>query len=489
VAAPSSRAAALALGAALAASLGACARSSPTPTPTSVAATAVPPPQVAPPAGTVVAPLAAPVPVVGNADVASLVERLKPTVVNITTTSTRVSAEEDGPWGALPFPTPFGGRGGAGSRSARALGTGFIVDPAGYVVTNAHVIQGADDIKVRLSDERLLPAKVIGRDAELDLALLQLDGASNLSAVSLGDSEGLRVGDWVLAIGNPFGLGHTVTLGITSAKGRNIGASQYDDFIQTDASINPGNSGGPLFNLKGEVVGIPTAIRQGAQGIGFAVPVNALREVLPQLRDRGAVSRGYLGVHYQAVTDELAQGLGLGAKRGALVSEVEANTPGARAGLQAGDVITSVNGADVHRMEDLARFIAKNPPGSKVKLGVARNGKTIDLAATLDPRPQRGPDDADGGPTPSPATAPKGRLGVVLEEAPGGSGALVRAVAPRSPAAGQLRPGDVVVEVDKKAVRTAADLAKRIEAAPAGKVVVLRVKRERATEYVAIRLN
>jgi serine protease Do len=467
----------------LAASLGACARSAPAPAP-AAAATAVPPAPVAPPAGTVVGPLAAPVPVVGNADVASLVDRLKPTVVNITTTSTRGGPDADE---GVPFGFPFGGGPGGGSRQARALGTGFIVDPAGFVVTNAHVVQGADEIKVRLSDERTLPAKVIGRDAALDLALLQIDGATNLSAVSLGDSDGLRVGDWVFAIGNPFGLGHTVTLGITSAKGRSMGGL-YDDFIQTDASINPGNSGGPLFNLKGEVVGIPTAIRQGAQGIGFAVPVNALREVLPQLRERGAVSRGYLGVRYQAVTDELAQGLGVTAKRGALVSDVEANTPGAKAGLQPGDVITSVNGAEVARFEDLARLIARHAPGSKVKLGVSRNGRPLELTTTLDPRPDRDGDSDGSGSAPGPASPPKGRLGIMLEDAPGG-GAVVRAIAPRSPAFGQLHPGDVILEVDKKPVRNGADLARRVEAQASGKVIVLRVRQGRQTNFVAVRLN
>jgi serine protease Do len=476
----------------LAAALGACTRGSPAPSPNAVATT-VPPPVAPPPAGTVVAPLAAPVPVVGNADVASLVERLKPTVVNITTTSMRGGPDDEGgafgglPFGGLPFGgLPFGG--GGSPRQARALGTGFIVDPAGFVVTNAHVVQGADEIKVRLSDERTLPAKVIGRDSDLDLALLQVEGASNLSAVALGDSEGLRVGDWVLAIGNPFGLGHTVTLGITSAKGRSMGG-KYDDFIQTDASINPGNSGGPLFNLKGEVVGIPTAIRQGAQNIGFAVPINALKEVLPQLRERGSVSRGYLGVSYQPVTEELAQGFGLDRPRGALISEVEPNTPGARAGLQAGDVITAVNGADVARYEDLPRLIARNAPGSKVKLGVLRNGKTLDLATTLESRPDAGNDDEGRhGPAPGPATPPKGRLGVVLDDAPGG-GAVVRAIAPRSPAFGQLRQGDVILEIDKKAVRNASELAKRIEAQPAGKPVVLRVRQNGHSRYLAVRLN
>jgi serine protease Do len=265
------------------------------------AAQPAPPPPTS--SGDYVPPLIAPVAMAGVADVAALVERLRPTVVNITTTQIAHDPHQGVPFFMRPGP-------GGGDRRAKSLGSGFIVDPRGFVVTNAHVVAGAEDIQVRLNDDREFPATVVGKDPKLDLALLRIDGATNLSATVLGDSDGLRVGEWVLAIGNPFGLGHTVTLGITSAKDRSIGAGPYDAFIQTDASINPGNSGGPLFNLRGEVVGIPTAIRQGAQGIGFAVPVNALKDVLPQLRDKGAVTRGKLGVRIQHVTGDLAKGFG-----------------------------------------------------------------------------------------------------------------------------------------------------------------------------------
>ncbi|RYE86147.1 MAG: PDZ domain-containing protein, partial [Myxococcales bacterium] len=354
-------------------------------------------PAPAPPS-TYVAPLANPVTVQSPvSDVAGLVERLKPTVVNITSShSARTDPHEGTPLGGM-FPFRQGPE-----RRAKSLGTGFIIDTSGLIVTNAHVIAGADDIQVKLSDDRELPARVVGKDTKLDLALLKLESASGLSAAVLGDSDGLRVGEWVIAIGNPFGLGHTVTLGITSAKGRSIGAGPYDAFIQTDASINPGNSGGPLFNLKGEVVGIPTAIRQGAQGIGFAVPSNALKEVLPQLRDKGMVSRGKLGVRIQPLTLELAQGFGLDRPRGALVSNIEPGSASAKAGIVPGDVITSINGLEVPHADDLPRMVARYQPGQKVKVTVMRGGKTQQLEAMLDPLV----DDDDESPSPAP-TGPR----------------------------------------------------------------------------------
>ena len=450
-----------------------------------------------PPRGQYVPPLANPVPVAGAADVASLVERLKPTVVNITTTSKATPARDQGPF---PFPFPFGPFPGGGgpqggppgfSPRAVALGTGFIIDPAGYVITNAHVVEDADDIKVKLADEREFPAKVVGKDAKLDVALLKIDGASNLSAAVLGDSDKLRVGEWVIAIGNPFGLGHTVTLGIVSAKDRTIGAGPYDAFIQTDASINPGNSGGALFNLKGEVVGVPTAIRQGAQGIGFAVPVNSVADVIPQLREKGAVSRGKLGVRIQHVTADLAKGLGLDHPRGALVASVEPNGAGARAGIEAGDVITKVDGADVPHSEELPRMVARHQPGAKVTLTVLRDGKEKQVSAVLDALVDQDDDET------SPAsqkgglgmpTQPQGKLGVQLEDVQGG-GAKIRGVMPDSPAFGQLMPGDVVVEVNHQPVKSAADFAKKIEATKGGQVALMRVKRGQDQRFVAITLK
>lgn len=437
----------------------------------------------APANGTVVPPLAQPVAIQGQGDIASLVERLKPTVVNITTTSVVPVSENP-----FPIPLPFNHPQPRGERHAKALGTGFIVDPAGLVVTNAHVIQGAEDIKVRLADEREFPGKIVGKDPLLDLAVVKIEGASNLSAVTMGDSDALRVGDWVLAIGNPFGLGHTVTLGITSAKDRSIGAGPYDAFIQTDASINPGNSGGALFNLKGEVVGIPTMIRANAQGIGFAVPVNALKDVLPQLRDKGTVTRGKLGVHIQHVTEELAKTLGLEKPRGALVAAVEPGSAGAKAGIQPGDVIVSVNGLDVPHSEDLPRMVARNQPGQTVKLVYVRNAQKAEANAVLDLLvPEEDDDEAPtpAGMQPPPATGSK--LGVSIDDAPGG-GARIRGVAPTSPASGQLEPGDVVTEVDHQPVKTALELQKKLEAAGGGKTVLLRVRRGPEQRFVALTL-
>lgn len=441
-------------------------------------------PSTPPPVSTFVAPLANPVTIpTPVTDVAGLAERLKPTVVNITTSHISRSNPHEG----LPFGAPFQGR----ERRSKSLGTGFIVDPSGLIVTNAHVIAGADDIRVRLSDDREFDAKVIGKDSKLDLALLKLENAAGLSAAVMGDSDSLRVGDWVLAIGNPFGLGHTVTIGITSAKGRSIGAGPYDDFIQTDASINPGNSGGPLFNLKGEIVGIPTAIRQGAQGIGFAVPVNALKEVLPQLRDKGGVRRGKLGVRIQPLTSELAQGLGIAKARGALVSNVESNSASSKAGIQPGDVITHVNGLEVPHADDLPRMVARHQPGAKIKVTIVRAGKTTQLDAVLDPLLDE-PDDEE---TPSGTTKPpqpdssSSRLGIQIDDAPSGNGARIRVVSPTSIAAGQLLPGDVIVEINKQAVHNAADAMKRTENVAAGQVLLLKVRRGSDLRFVAIKVK
>lgn len=432
-------------------------------------------------ASTIVAPLANPVTVLTPVtDVAGLAERLKPTVVNITTSHISRGTPRD----RFPFGAPFQGQ----ERRSKSLGTGFIIDPSGLIVTNAHVIAGADDIRVRLSDDREFDARVIGKDSKLDLALLRLDNASGLSAATLGDSDALRVGDWVLAIGNPFGLGHTVTIGITSAKGRSIGAGPYDDFIQTDASINPGNSGGPLFNLKGEVVGIPTAIRQGAQGIGFAVPVNALKEVLPQLRDKGIVRRGKLGVRIQPLTVELAQGFGISKTRGALVSNTETNGAAAKAGIQPGDVILLINGIEVPHADDLPRMVARYQPGAKIKVTILREGKMIQLEAVLDPLLDESDEDEPVASKPSPDSS-QSRLGIQIDDAPSGNGARVRTVSPTSIAAGQLIPGDVIVEVNKHAVNNANEAIQWTGNIAAGQVLLLKVRRGTELRFIAIKVK
>ncbi len=352
-----------------------------------------PPAATAPPIATATLP---PAPVPASFDVAALADQVRPMVVNITTTQ-KVSVRGMDGGGMDPFEFFFGGRGGPGpgqgpqrerSMKRQALGTGVIIDPAGYVVTNEHVIHDADEVRVHLSDDRELKAEVVGRDPKLDIALLRIKSAGGLPFAPLGVSEKLRVGESVLAVGNPFGLGHTVTLGIVSAKARTIGAGPYDDFIQTDASINPGNSGGPLFNWRGEVVGINTAIRAGANGIGFAIPIDEVKNVLPQLRDRGHVERGRLGLGFQPVTADLAVAMGLDGTHGAMVSQIEPGGAAARAGIRERDVIVAVNGTPVSHAEELPRRVARNQPGSVIDVTFVRDKQRHDVKATLDLLPE-----------------------------------------------------------------------------------------------------
>ncbi|MGZ8447594.1 MAG: Do family serine endopeptidase, partial [Candidatus Deferrimicrobiaceae bacterium] len=249
--------------------------------------------------------------------------------------------------------------------------------------TNNHVVEKADDVTVTFLDKEEFKAKVVGTDPKIDIALIKIDAKKKLTFVTLGDSDKLDVGEWVVSIGNPFGLGHTVTAGIVSAKGRIIGSGPYDDFIQTDASINPGNSGGPLFNLKGEVVGINTAIVQGGQGIGFATPIQLAKSVLDQLKEKGKVTRGWLGVYIQRLTPEVAENLGLAGRRGALVSDVTSGGPAEKAGIRSGDVIVAFNGKEVRDEHELPVAVASTKPGSKVNVRLLREGKEMTLAVTI----------------------------------------------------------------------------------------------------------
>ncbi len=420
----------------------------------------------------------------GVLDTASLVEKVKASVVNITVeqTSKRAAASGDS---MSPFDFFF--RNGPGMmpeapRKQHALGSGFIFDDKGHVLTNAHVVAGADVVKVRLADERELRAKVKGRDERLDVAVLEIEGAKALPFVPFGSSTGARVGEPVIAIGNPFGLGHTVTTGIVSAKGRAIGAGPYDDFIQTDASINPGNSGGPLFDARGQVIGMNTAINPAGQGIGFAIPSDEIKQILPQLVADGHVQRGRLGVVVQEIDDALAAGLGLGATRGALVGDVEKGGPAEKAGLANGDVILRVGDVQISHARDLSRTIAHHVPGSKVDLTVRRAQETKSIAVTLAKL-----DDDEKAKSASSREAPaeKGTLGIQIGDAEGG-GALVRGVSSDGPSAGVLQPGDVITEVDRKAVASASDLKEKVRQAPAGKPILLRVKRGESTRFVAI---
>ena len=323
---------------------------------------------------------------------ADLAEKLSPAVVNISTTMV-VNGNNRPQMPQFPEGSPFEDffkefqDRGEPSRRAQSLGSGFIIDAAGIVVTNNHVIENADEISVILANDESFKAKVLGRDAKTDIAVLQIDpGDSKLTAVSFGNSDGLRVGDWVMAIGNPFGLGGTVTAGIVSARGRDIGSGPYDDFIQTDASINRGNSGGPLFNLDGEVIGINTAIFSqtgGSVGIGFAISANLATQVVGQLQDYGRTRRGWLGVFIQEVTEDIADSLGLDSAKGALIASVTEAGPANEAGLQAGDVIIRFNGKDVVKSRDLPRLVAETPVETTVDVEVVRGGERKTLSVTL----------------------------------------------------------------------------------------------------------
>ena len=269
----------------------------------------------------------------------------------------------------------------------RSLGSGFIIDDDGYIVTNNHVVAEADQIKVKLSDKKEFDAKIVGRDPKTDLALIKIEGASNLSPLSLGDSDAIDVGTWVVAIGSPFGLEQTVTQGIVSAKGRIIGAGPYDDFIQTDASINPGNSGGPLIDLQGKVIGINTAIVASGQGIGFAIPINMAKDIVAQLKDKGEVTRGWLGVGIQDLTPELAEYYNIENRRGVLVTQVFKDDPADKAGIQTNDVIVSVDGQEVATGHELSSLIANTPVGGKTRIIILRGGKEKHLTVTIAKRP------------------------------------------------------------------------------------------------------
>jgi serine protease Do len=446
------------------------------------------------PAAASPAPFATPPVLPGTPDVATLVAKVTPGVVNITTIHDVRAPQQEfefpfgfDPFGVFPGMRRRGNGGGDQVYRQRALGSGFLVDAAGHVVTNAHVVEEADQVRVKLSDEREFDAKVRGRDPKLDLAVLELVGAQNLPFVSLGSSEGLRVGEYVVAIGNPFGLGNTVTMGIVSAKSRAIGAGPYDDFIQTDASINPGNSGGPLFNLLGQVVGINTAISSQGRGIGFAIPVDALKDVLPQLVSAGKVARGRLGVAIQGVDPSLAKALGLDRPKGAMVAEVEPGGPADRAGLRPGDLILRVDQTEILHSGELPRTVAKHAPGSKVKVEYLREraARTVDvqLDELRDERAARG----ESAPPP-PGAAPKAPptdFGVSIVDVPG-QGVVVDRVVPGGPADGKLEHGDVIVEVNRAPVSHAADVAKHVAAAPAGRPVLFKTKRENITRFVAI---
>ncbi len=372
------------------------------------------------------------------------------------------------------------------SFKTRSLGSGFIIDPKGYVVTNNHVVEGADKIKVILVGGKEYKATVKGRDPKTDLALIQIvDPPADLPFLKMGDSDAIQVGDWVLAVGNPFGLGHTVTQGIISAKGRVIGAGPYDNFLQTDASINPGNSGGPLLNLKGEVIGINTAILASGQGIGFATPSDIAKSVIPQLREKGKVVRGMIGVQVQNVTPELAKSFGMSEPKGALVAEVNPGSPAQKAGIHRGDIIIEFNGQPIHEMNELPRLVADTAPGGKATVKVLRNGKERTLKLTIveltDKRQAKAKEGGESEKTPlglevqnlDPNLARQFRLrdnkGVVVVQVEAGGPA----------AESGLRPGDMILEVNGTVVSTV----------KAYRTVIAKLKKESVARFLIKRMG
>jgi serine protease Do len=422
----------------------------------------------------------------GAPDVAGLAERARPAVVNVTVTGeTNLS---DAPF-QFPFDFFFGPQNPPGRPRGdrmlqrRAVGSGFIIDDAGHVVTNAHVVAGAKTVKVRLFDEREFSATVRGRDPKLDVAVLDLVGAAKLPKIELGSSDATRVGDYVVAIGNPFGLGDTVTMGIVSAKSRAIGAGPYDDFIQTDAAINPGNSGGPLLNILGQVIGINTAINPSGQGIGFAIPIDDVKQVLPQLLATGHVSRGRLGVAVQMMDESTAKALGLDRSRGSLVADVESNGPAAKAGLRPGDVILGVNQTAIRDSHELPRVVAAHKPGAKVTLKVWRDGAERSFEVTLDELKEQLPAEATPSASESAGTATPS-VGVNIADTR--AGPTVVRVQPGGAAEGQLQTGDVILEVNREAVKDVGEVSRRIEQAPRDRPVLLRIRRGDNEQFVGI---
>jgi len=376
----------------------------------------------------------------------------------------------------------------------RSLGTGFIIDTDGYILTNNHVVEKADEIKVKLSDEREFTAEIIGRDPKTDLALIRIEGARKLTPLPLGDSEKLEVGDWVVAIGNPFGLGNTVTAGIVSAKYRQIGAGSYDNFIQTDASINPGNSGGPLLNSSGEVVGINTAILSqsgGSVGIGFAIPINMARDLLPQLK-KGKVVRGWLGVMIQDITSALKNKLRLKDEKGALVADVTADGPAEKAGLKRGDVIVSFDGKEIKETHDLPYIVGSTPVGKKVEVEVIRKGVKKSFSVKLG--------ELKGEKEAQVLSEARPNLGLTVKEITPElarnlrlsetSGLVVFQVKDNSPAAeAGIRPGDIILEVDQYPIKDIEQFSRKIETYKSGDTILFLIKRRGATLYLTVKVE
>jgi serine protease Do len=436
-----------------------------------------------------------------------MVKKVKPAVVNIFTVKT--VKFRGGPWSSPRgrffgspdgFESPeeeffnnFFGFQGQQPREfkERALGSGFIFDAEGYIITNNHVVDGADDIKVKLDDGQEIPAEVIGKDPKTDIALLKLTREGVYPFISFGDSDKVEIGDWLVAIGNPYGLEHTVTAGILSARGRAIGAGPYDDFLQTDASINPGNSGGPLLNLAGEVVGINSMIVAGGNGIGFAIPSSMATKIVDKLRNFGRVDRGWLGVYIQEVTPELAKVFGLDEPRGALVGTIQAGTPAEKAGMLHGDVVLVFDGKPIKQYQELSANVADTPVGKVCDVVVWREGKEVTLQVTIGLFPESDDGSAQTGAGPT-------DLGIAVRElTPDAArslgvdpvGLLVESVAPDSPA-GQagISSKDIILEVDREKVNTIRDYRRVLAQHKKDEPFVFFIRRGEANIYVTFTL-
>jgi serine protease Do len=430
---------------------------------------------------------------------ADLAEKVKPSVVNIGTTKVVKGGMRSPFGGGAPFDRYFGDEffdrffGDAPRREFKqqSLGSGFIISTDGYIFTNNHVVEHADKIIVKLSDGREYEAKIIGKDAKTDIALIKIKPSESLPVAEIGDSDKLRVGDWVLAIGNPFGLEQTVTAGIVSAKGRVIGAGPYDNFIQTDASINPGNSGGPLFNMEGKVVGINTAIVAQGQGIGFAIPVGMAKNILPDLKSKGKVSRGWMGVSVQDITEDMARSLQLKERRGAIVSEVFKGDPAERAGIRAGDIVTEINGRKIKDTHDLLLSIASFHVGDKVSIKVVRDNREMTFQVTVSERKDQ----------PEMAAAKGGayeQFGLTVEDItqeiarylgiPKNTGIIVVRVQNGSPADEVgIQPQDIILQVNKVKIASVKEFVREVSKKANKGSIMLLIKRGQATFFVALR--
>ena len=431
-----------------------------------------------------------------------LIKKAKPSVVNISTVRT-IKGGRQAPHFGRPFGPndPFSDFFDRFFRDQvprdyrqKSLGSGFIINEDGYILTNNHVVENMDEIKVKLADEMEFTAKLIGRDPKTDLALIRIETDQPLTPLPMGDSDKLEVGDWVVAIGNPFGLGNTVTAGIVSSKYRNIGAGSYDNYIQTDASINPGNSGGPLLNVSGEVIGINTAIFSqsgGSIGIGFAIPINMANDLLPQLK-KGKVTRGWMGVIIQKITPALKEKLRLKNENGALVSDVTVDGPAEKAGIKRGDVIISFDGKKIKEMKDLPYIVASTRINKIVQVEVIRKGKKMTFPVKVE--------ELEDETVSENGVEKKTNLGMIVEELtpqlarelrlPDTSGLVVLQVERNTPAAESgLSQGDIILEIDQEKVDRIEDFNKKIGAYKKGESILLLVKRGGTALYLTIKVR